>query len=104
MIETSEFSSGVNRNPPSSPPPLLVAQPTEETALTNRVTSFVCTNSTVTNDSQHLPVLRQLSVPLRKRPQDNYDQLISVSTANNSTPLTFEVESDKRMTLEGVSR
>ena len=90
MIETSEFSSGVNSNPPSSPPPLLVAQPTEEIASTNRVTSFVCTNSTNTNDSQRLPVLRQLSVPLTKRPRDNYDQLISVSRPNEPTPLKTE--------------
>ena len=115
MLETASeifgsntMRSGVNSNPPSSPPLLLIAQPTEEIASTNRVTSFVCTDSTVTNDSQHLPVLRQLSVPLRKRPRNNYDQLMSVSTANRPTPLTSKedttIHSDKGKTLEGVSR
>ena len=69
------------------------------------------------NNSQHLPVQRQLSVPMRKQPRDDYDRLCRVSTASGtmmvlqnepSTPLISEedivIENIYRDDEEGVSR
>ena len=90
---TSEFSytsSRVNSNSPAPTSPPLVTKPTLEPLI--EVTSPVSTDSLVptnTNESQQSPVQhpaqRQLSIPKRKRPRDNYDRLIKVSAANGTT-------------------
>ena len=74
-----------------------------QSALTDIATS------TNIDNSQNLPVLRQLSVSMRKQPQDDYDRLCHVSTASGTMMVlhnepSIPLVSEEDIVIENIYR